>query len=120
MLPVTWATSAAASPDLQGRDGARPRELQPRGRYRNERTYLPSDGNLLELAVERDALGMPRALREFTEGPNEEKLDAHARPTMRAVWTVAGATDTWVAPRSAHTTGTYRMDADPERSVIDP
>ena len=32
----------------------------------------------------------------------------------------AGAKDTWVAARSAHTIGTCRMGSSPERSVVDP
>ena len=39
---------------------------------------------------------------------------------MEDAWKAAGARDTWVLHRTAHTIGTCRMGVDPEASVVDP
>ncbi len=120
MLPVTWAASAAASPDLRGRDLMRTlADYNHAAGIGMNGECLPADGNFLELADETDALGIKRAKIHLSYGPNEEKLDAHARRTMRAIWEAAGATDIWESPRAAHTIGTCRMGDDPASSVVD-
>ena len=120
MLPVTWANSAASSPDLAGE-----RLVRTLMSYNHvagigmNGECLPSPENVLELAGECDALGIPKARISLGYGANEERLDAHARRTMRMIWEAAGAVDIWEAPRAAHTIGTCRMGDDPARSVVD-
>ncbi|KMM74848.1 ribonuclease BN [Xanthomonas sp. NCPPB 1128] len=81
---------------------------------------LPQDANRLTLADECDAFGMRKARVDFSYGPNEQALDAHARRTLQAIWEAAGADDIFAAARSAHTLGTCRMGRDPAQAVIDP
>ena len=80
---------------------------------------LPAAGNFLELSSEVDARGLPKPRIHFSAGENEHKLTAHADMTMRAIWSAAGAADTWAFPRFAHVIGTCRMGDDRERAVVD-
>ncbi|MEH3086923.1 MAG: GMC family oxidoreductase [Xylophilus ampelinus] len=81
---------------------------------------LPSEGNRLELSDERDAFGMPKAVARFSPGENEEAIDRHATGLMRRIVEAAGAAETIVVPRTAHTIGTCRMGTDREAAVVDP
>ncbi len=81
---------------------------------------LPSEGNRLVLSDELDAFGMPKAVVSFGPGANEEAIDRHAMRTMRRIVEAAGATETMVLPRTAHTIGTCRMGTDRETAVVDP
>ena len=121
VLPVTWATSLARGRALWGQA-----LVDTVGRYNRMAALgingecLPQPGNLLRLSDEVDALGVPKALVEFSYGPNERAIDAHATRLMTAVWEQAGARDTWSVQRSAHTIGTCRMGRDPDDAVVDP
>jgi hypothetical protein len=81
---------------------------------------LPAAGNRLVLTDERDEHGVPSARIDFSYGPNERAMSDHAARLLADAWEAAGAKDTWVAPRTAHTLGTCRMGTSPERSVVDP
>ena len=81
---------------------------------------LPSEHNRIELSDERDAFGVPKAVASYSMGENERAIDRHATQTMLRIVEAAGARDTVVLPRTAHTIGTCRMGRDPERSVVDP
>lgn len=81
---------------------------------------LPQDGNRLSLSDERDAFGQRKARIDFSYGPNERAIDAHARASLHAIWEAAGAQCIFAAARSAHTLGTCRMGTDPEQAVVDP
>ena len=80
---------------------------------------LPSDDNQLTLADETDGYGLRKARIDFSYGPNERAIDAHARKTMTAIWEAAGARDIFAVDRSAHTIGTCRMGQDGDRAVVD-
>ena len=80
---------------------------------------LPSDSNLLELSDELDEWGVPRAVVSFTAGSNEKAIEEHATTTMTRILEAAGALETRVLARTAHTLGTCRMSADPATGVID-
>jgi len=79
---------------------------------------LPAEGNKLVLADEVDEWGVPRAIVTFTPGPNELALNGHATATMTRILEAAGAIDTRVIARTAHTLGTCRMSSNPEDGVV--
>jgi choline dehydrogenase-like flavoprotein len=81
---------------------------------------LPSEHNRIELSDELDAFGVPKAIASYSMGENEQAIDRHATDKMLRIVEAAGARDTIVLPRTAHTIGTCRMGTDPERSVVDP
>jgi choline dehydrogenase-like flavoprotein len=81
---------------------------------------LPSDGNRLELSDETDEFGVPKAVVRFSAGDNERAIDRHATDTMRRIVEAAGATETVVVPRTAHTIGACRMGIDRDTAVVDP
>ena len=80
---------------------------------------LPSANNRLTLSDELDAFGMPKAIVNFSAGANEKAIDRHAIRVMRQIVEAAGATETMVLPRTAHTIGTCRMGTDRETAVVD-
>ena len=80
---------------------------------------LPAEGNQLVLADEVDEWGIPRAIVTFTQGSNETAMNEHAIATMTRILDAAGAHDTRVLARTAHTLGTCRMSADPGDGVVD-
>ncbi len=80
---------------------------------------LPSDRNRLVLTDEVDEYGAPRAEITFTPGANEEALDRHAARTLTGILEAAGALETRVLARTAHTLGTCRMSDDPADGVVD-
>lgn len=80
---------------------------------------LPSDDNRLELVDEVDEYGIPRARITFTAGENENAITKHATAFMLRVMEAAGARETMVLARSAHTIGTARMSVDPSDGVVD-
>lgn len=80
---------------------------------------LPSEQNKLVLSDELGEDGLPKAHISFTSGPNEDAIEQHAIRTMTAIIEAAGATETTVLARTAHTIGTCRMGDDPASSVVD-
>ncbi|WP_235480661.1 GMC family oxidoreductase [Agreia sp. Leaf210] len=80
---------------------------------------LPSDDNRLVLSDELDEWGVPRAVVSFTAGSNEKAIEEHATATMTRILEAAGALETRVLARTAHTLGTCRMSADPSSGVVD-
>lgn len=80
---------------------------------------LPHNANRLTLTDELDEHGMPRARIDFTAGENENAITQHAVPVLRSILEAAGARDTLVLDRTAHTIGTCRMGEDRETSVVD-
>ncbi|MFG6503073.1 GMC oxidoreductase [Microbacterium sp. P05] len=120
VMPLTFATTLARGGGLWGRDLV--------DGVLNARFYagigingecLPSEANRLELVDETDEWGMPRARVTFTAGPNEKALDRHATALMLDVMRAAGARDTMVLARTAHTVGTARMSTDASDGVVD-
>ena len=80
---------------------------------------LPAAGNRLELSSEVDAFGMPKAVVSFSAGDNEKAIDRHAVRVMRQIVEAAGAKDSMVLSRTAHTIGTCRMGTDADDAVVD-
>lgn len=80
---------------------------------------LPYAGNFLELADEKDALGLPIPRIHFSYGENEIRMSEHSAKLMTAAWEAAGAKDIWTFQRSAHTIGTCRMGDDSSSNVVD-
>jgi len=121
VVPLTFGNSVARGRGLWGRA-----LTDYLGRYNrlagigiNGET-LPCDANVLTLSDEVDAFGVPKAQISFGYGTNEDRLNAHATRTMRAIWEAAGASDIWVLERVAHTLGTCRMGRDGDTAVVDP
>ncbi|MCY7412368.1 MAG: GMC family oxidoreductase, partial [Salinibacterium sp.] len=80
---------------------------------------LAAENNKLVLADDVDEWGIPRAVVTFTLGPNEQAINEHASATMTRILNAAGALETRVLARTAHTLGTCRMSADPGNGVVD-
>jgi choline dehydrogenase-like flavoprotein len=80
---------------------------------------LPAENNRLVLSDEVDEWGVPRAIVTFSPGTNEKAIDEHATTTMTRILEAAGALETRVLARTAHTLGTCRMSADPGTGVVD-
>ena len=80
---------------------------------------LPAENNRLVLADEVDEWGVPRAIITVTTGPNEQAINEHATAVMTRILDAAGALETRVLARTAHTLGTCRMSVDPAQGVVD-
>ena len=121
VVPVSWALSVARGRKLFGQDLTR---------YLADYNYiagigangetLPTDKNYLALSDELDTNGIPKPIIHFSYHGNEQRLEAHSVKVMEAAWKAAGARDTWVLQRTAHTIGTCRMGVNPDASVVDP
>ena len=120
VMPVTFAGQVARGRKLWG---------QPLRDYMRHYNHvaginilgdcLPHADNYLELAEEKDARGLPKPRLHFTAQENEQRMNAHAEKTMRAVWAAAGATDIWAFGRYAHVIGTARMGLSGDDAVVD-
>jgi choline dehydrogenase-like flavoprotein len=120
VMPLTLATSMARSAGLWGKalvDAVDNYRFMAGVGINAE--CLPSEGNRLELSDEFDAFGMPKAIVSFSAGANEQAIDRHATQLMRQIVQAAGATETMVLPRTAHTIGTCRMGTDRDTAVVD-
>ncbi|ARC55549.1 Fructose dehydrogenase large subunit [Frondihabitans sp. 762G35] len=120
-MPLTLATTMARSAGLWGQE-----LVSALLSYRHlagvgiNAECLPDERNRLTLSDELDAHGMPKAHIAYTAGENEQRLEQHAIRTMTGIVEAAGATETMVLNRTAHTIGTARMGTDPARAVVDP
>ena len=120
VVPVTWATGLARGRGLWGQalvdaiDGYN----HVAGLGINGEC-LPQPGNYLELSEEVDDLGIQKPRLNFSYGPNELAVEAHAIASMTDIWKAAGATDIWSLRRTAHTIGTCRMGNDGDTAVVD-
>ena len=119
VMPVTFASQAARKPGWWGE------ALQnTMAKYNHTAGInilgecLPDAANFLELADEKDARGLPKPRIHFSQGPNEQRLTAHATKLMHQIWEAAGATHTWNFPRNAHIIGTCRMGSKAASSVV--
>ena len=52
-------------------------------------------------------------------GANEQAIEAHAVRLMKEIVVAAGARETFVVPRTAHTIGSCRMGLDGGSAVVD-
>ena len=120
IVPVTWASQVARGRGLWGRS-----LVDHLSGYNHvagigiNGDCLPQEGNRLTLADETDETGVAKPLIEFSYGPDERAMSAHAAAFLTDIWTAAGATDVWTFERAAHTIGTCRMGDDRERAVVD-
>lgn len=119
-MPLTYATSLVRGGGLWGDELV---DALHASRYSAgigiNAECLPSEDNRLILSDERDDWGVPRAIVSFTPGDNEKAIDEHATATMTRILEAAGASDTRVLARTAHTLGTCRMSVDPAEGVVD-
>lgn len=121
VMPVTYASQVARGKGLWG-DPLKAHML----RYNHTAGInilgecLPYAHNYLELTDELDKRGLPKPQIHFTNGENEQRMNAHAETLMRQIWEAAGATATWTFARNAHIIGTCRMGRDPDQAVVDP
>ena len=120
VMPITLATSLARGTGLWGHELVAAMQGYPfmAGLGINAEC-LPGDANRLELADEVDAFGVPKAKVSFDAGPNEQAIEAHAVRVMKAIVDAAGARQTFVVPRLAHTAGACRMGSDRDSAVVD-
>ncbi|GAB3412027.1 hypothetical protein GCM10027515_33980 [Schumannella luteola] len=118
--PQTLATTLARGGGLRGAELMRwMRDYRHLAGVGINAECLPDDGNRLTLSDEIAADGLPRVRVDFSAGENEKRLRAHAIRTMVALVEAAGARETIVLDRTAHTIGTARMGSDPGDSVVD-
>jgi choline dehydrogenase-like flavoprotein len=79
----------------------------------------PRDENRVELAVEKDALGLPIPRITFSYSDNDRRLIDHAVRYMTDTMHAAGGRQIWSESDTAHLMGGCRMGADPRTSVTD-
>lgn len=120
VMPLTFATSLVRGGGLWGRElmAALDATSFTTGVGINGEC-LPSAENALTLTGEPDEYGLPRAEVTFSLGTNEKALIAHATDVMVRILEAAGASETRVLQRTAHTLGTCRMSVDPDDGVVD-
>lgn len=80
---------------------------------------LPQENNQVTLADEKDEYGLRRAIVDFSYGPNDNALIAHAVSMGNEILKAAGGVPKYVVPDTAHLMGGCRMGDDPSTSVVD-
>ncbi len=119
VMPVTYASQLARGEKLLGDEiGWWMRNYNYTAGINILGDCLPYQNNFMELAEEKDARGLPKPRVYFTNGENENKMNAHAEKLMREIWTAAGAKKMWAFERNAHIIGTCRMGAKADDSVV--
>ncbi len=81
--------------------------------------FLPRVENGVTLAAENDAHGLPVANFSYSEGENDNKLEAAAQAVMEDILRAAGAQEVITIKRYAHLVGGCRMAADERSGVVD-
>jgi choline dehydrogenase-like flavoprotein len=80
---------------------------------------LPHADNRVQLAEEKDQLGVPVAHVTFNLHDNDKKLIEFGKNKIMEVMWAAGATEVAQEARYAHLVGAARMGSDPANSVTD-
>jgi len=80
---------------------------------------LPSADNRVQLAAEKDRLGIPVAKVTFNLCDNDQKMIEFGKNKVMEVMRAAGATEVVQEARYAHLVGAARMGNDPATSVVD-
>jgi choline dehydrogenase-like flavoprotein len=121
IVPITWADQVARGRGLWGQA-----LVDYLATYNHvagigiNGDCLPAAHNYLDLADEVDDIGMRKPRITFSYGPNEIKLEDHAKALMTRIMKHADATDVWTMRRTAHTIGTCRMGTTGDTAVVDP
>ncbi len=119
-LPRTWGMNVATARGLWGADLRR--EML---KYNHMAGYVPvaeveaRPQNKVELADERDGLGLRIPKVTFGYSDNDRRLQRHALRFMSRMLEAAGGRDLWTSDDTAHLLGTCRMGRDPATSVVD-
>ncbi|HEY8162191.1 MAG TPA: GMC family oxidoreductase [Methylocystis sp.] len=120
-LPMKWAQTVATSRGLWGA------ELQREMRKYNHMAGFvpvaetqPRPQNRVELADEKDRLGLRIPKVTFSYSDNDKRLQKHAVRFMSDVLDAAGGYDIWTNYQdTSHILGTCRMGDNPQTSVVD-
>lgn len=80
---------------------------------------LPTAENRVEVAEEKDRLGIPIAKVTFSLYDNDKKLIEYGKNKTMDVMRAAGAQEVVQEARYAHLVGAARMGSDPRTSVVD-
>jgi choline dehydrogenase-like flavoprotein len=80
---------------------------------------LPHPENRVQIAEEKDPVGIPVAKVTFNLGENDKKLIEFGKNKTMEVMHAAGALEVVQEARYAHLVGAARMGSDPKSSVVD-
>ena len=120
-LPMEWGKKLATVRGLWGMDlrrEAAANYIHSAG-FKMVGEVEPRDDNRVELAGEKDALGLPIPRITFSYSENDKRLIEHARRFMAETMNAAGGRDIWFESDTAHLVGACRMGDDARTSVTD-